>query len=108
MDKFATLYADKTSPLSGDLPKRFRHECPDYYKLPHLAWELNDVISGLKYNRATSIAYIFRSGKKTDETTERGRMDDEIKDLEKAVAHLEMEIEEMRLRRDDLLWDHLR
>jgi len=95
-------------PQSGDLPKRFRHECPDYYKLPRLAWELNDVISGLPYNRATAIAYIFRAEAKTDETTERGRLEDGIKDLEKAINHLEMELEEMRLRRDDLLWNHLR
>jgi hypothetical protein len=61
---------------------------PDYYIGKYKGIEAKDVIldfSGDNYNVGTALTYLMRAGKKPNNPM--------IQDIQKAIAHLEMELE---------------
>lgn len=71
---------------------------PNYYMLPN-GIECKDVVSHFPYNIGVAMAYAWRAGKKVEEglTPKQAK----IKDLRKAIEHLQFEIEKTEKEPDD-------
>ena len=68
---------------------------PNYY-LGNNGYEARKVVSGfdLSYNVGTATTYLLRAGKKKEEGM--SDTDKHIEDLQKAINHLEFEIERLK------------
>lgn len=68
---------------------------PNYY-IGNNGYEARKVVSGfdLSYNVGTAVTYLLRAGKKTEQGMSNN--DKHIEDLQKAINHLEFEIEKLK------------
>lgn len=70
---------------------------PSYYLLPN-GIECFDVVRHFCYNTGTAIAYLWRAGRKTEEGMD--NTDKAIEDMEKAVVHIQDQINELKRQRN--------
>jgi hypothetical protein len=66
---------------------------PDYYCI-NQSTQIGEVVWNLSYNTATAIVYLYRAGKKiyVDNDSKKSM----IKDIEKAIAHLNLELKRLK------------
>lgn len=66
---------------------------PRHYDIPYCGLQIIDVIRYLNYNRGTAVAYLFRAGKKPENS--------ELQDLRKAQWHITDEVERLEKLEDE-------
>ena len=80
---------------NGNDGLHYNNRVPNYY-IGNNGYEARKVVSGfdLSYNVGTATSYLLRAGKKKEEGM--SDTDKHIEDLQKAINHLEFEIERLK------------